>query len=95
MSKLSVIVGLLAITTSGYLSATKCDDAKKFLEDHKANLIATFNVETTNESVKLTQQSANARIASLERAIERKHGFMCEHEVKHLKKDRKYVEDNL
>ena len=87
MSKLLVIVGVINLMASGLLSATKCDDAKAYLDQNRANLIPTFNLETSNQKVKLTQQEAIERLGLLDRAIERRHQFLCGHALEHLRED--------
>jgi hypothetical protein len=95
MSKLLVLVSALSLSTSGILFATKCDDAKSYLSSNRANLIPTFNLETSNQKVKLTQQAAIERLGLLDRAVERKHEFLCGYALEHLKEDVAYVEKNL
>lgn len=93
MSKLLVIVGALAISVSGLLSATKCDDAKSYLDSNRANLIPTFSLETPNEIVKLSQKTAIETLGVLDRAIERKHQFICGIGLRNIKQAVTYVED--
>lgn len=95
MSKLLLIVGLLSLMTSNLLSASKCDDAKTYLDQNRANLIPTFNLETSNQKVKLTQQAAIERLSVLDRAIERRHQFLCGYALENLREDVAYIEKNL
>lgn len=93
MSKLIVIVGALALSASAILSATKCDDAKSYLDGSRANLIPTFSLETPNEIVKLSQKNAIETLGLLDRAIERKHQFICGIGLRNIKQAVTYIED--
>jgi len=95
MSKLLVIIGVISIMASGLLLATKCDDAKAYSDQNRANLIPLFNLETSNQKVKLIQQGGLERINQLDRAIERRHQFLCGYALEHLREDVAFVEKNL
>lgn len=95
MSKLLLVMSVLLLAASGTRAGRKCENAKAYLDQNRANLTATFDLESSNTKLKTIQQAALTRIGLLDNAIKRNHEFMCGHAMQDLKEEAKYIEDNL
>jgi hypothetical protein len=95
MSKLILIIGALVFAASHLVAGPKCERAKEYLDAHRANLIPTFNLDNSNQKIKIVQQTGIERLGLLDRAIERNHEFLCGHALTHLQDDVEFIEKNL
>ena len=66
MIKLLAFSGALLLAASGLMAGPKCDAAKAYLEENKANLEAN-----------LTSEHDKDKIGKLGEMIERNHEFLC------------------
>lgn len=94
MSKLLLVISVLVLAP-GTMAGRKCETAKAYLDQQRANLTATFDLESSNTKLKTIQEAARHRITVLDNAIKRNHEFICGHAMQDLKEEAEYIEKNL